>query len=40
MKTLESIIKTIKKIKLKVKDYWKADYDKIALNGYGYLYRR
>jgi len=37
---LESIIQRIRKIKSKVQDYWKADYDKIALNGYGYYMRR
>jgi hypothetical protein len=37
---LESILQKIKKIKQKAIDYWKADYDKIALNCYGYYMRR
>lgn len=40
MKTIENFVNKIKKIKLKIQDYWRADYDKIALNGYGYYMRR
>jgi len=37
---LEEITKEIRKIRQRIRDYWKADYDKIVFNSYGYIMRR